>query len=52
MNNQLLNNQLSEEYIREFQDKVNWHMISCYQTLSEELIREFQDKVDWYYISR
>ena len=45
------NIQLSEEFIREFQDKVDWYYISEYQKLSENFIREFQDKVDWYYIS-
>ena len=42
---------LSEDFIREFQDKVNWEYISLYQKLSEEFIREFQDKVNWEYIS-
>ena len=43
---------LSEDFIREFQDKVNWKLISQYQTLSENFIREFKDKVDWDSISR
>jgi len=43
---------LSEEFIREFQDKVNWDCIFTYQKLSEDFIREFQDKVYWYYISK
>ena len=38
---------LSEDFIREFQDKVSWRQISRYQKLSEEFIREFQDKVNW-----
>ena len=42
---------LSEDFIREFQDKIDWHCISIYQKLSEEFIREFQDKVNWYEIS-
>jgi hypothetical protein len=42
---------LSEDFIREFQDKIYWEFISWYQKLSEEFIKEFQDKVDWYYIS-
>ena len=42
---------LSEDFIREFQDKVNWNLISIYQKLSESFIREFQDKVNWYDIS-
>jgi len=38
---------LSEEFIREHQDKVNWFDICYYQALSEDFIREFKDKVDW-----
>lgn len=39
--------QLSEEFIRNYQDKVNWTCISQYQILSEDFIREFADKVNW-----
>jgi len=42
---------LSEDFIREFKDKVVWKEICCYQDLSEDFIREFQDKVDWKVIS-
>jgi hypothetical protein len=42
---------LSEDFIREFQDKVHWFCISEYQKLSEDFIKEFKDKVDWNYIS-
>lgn len=42
---------LSEDFIREYQDKVYWDYISIYQKLSESFIREFRDKVDWYRIS-
>ena len=42
---------LSEDFIREFQNKVNWYLISRCQKLSEEFIREFQEKVDWIEIS-
>ncbi|KKM93264.1 hypothetical protein LCGC14_1210010, partial [marine sediment metagenome] len=35
----------------EFEDKVDWHYVSCYQKLSEDFIREFKDKVDWPYVS-
>ena len=38
---------LSDEFIREFQDRVNWDCISAKQQLSEGFIREFEDKVDW-----
>ena len=42
---------LSEDFIREFKDKVDWNWISKYQHLSEDFIREFTDKVDWSWIS-
>ena len=45
-------NKLSEDFIREFQDKINWKTISATQKLSEEFIIEFKDKVDWEYISK
>ena len=37
---------LSETFIRENKDKVNWDYISRKQTLSEDFIREFKDKVN------
>ena len=42
---------MSEEFIREFKDKVHWVNISYHQKLSEDFIREFQDKVYWVNIS-
>ena len=36
---------LSEDFIREFKDKVDWKCISIRQTLSEELIREFKEYI-------
>jgi hypothetical protein len=42
---------LTEEFIREFQNEVDWELISCHQKLSENFIREFQDKVCWFWIS-
>ena len=41
----------SENFIREFQYRVNWHDISTYQTLSEDFIREFKDRVNWHCVS-
>ena len=41
---------LSENFIREFQNKVNWDSISAHQKLSEPFIREFQDTLNWDYI--
>ena len=45
------NKNLSENFIREFQDNVYWDYISARQKLSEKFIREFKNRVDWYYIS-
>ena len=43
---------LSDELlIQEFQNKVNWYLVSRFQELSEEFIEKFQDKVDWASIS-
>lgn len=45
---------LSEDFIREFQDKVDWFYISLYQNLSEDFKKEFKDygqiqtKKKWY----
>jgi len=38
---------LSEDFIREFQDYVYWFGISYYQELSEEFMLEFKHKLDW-----
>ena len=43
---------LTEDFIREFADKVRWYWISIYQHLSENFIREFKDNVDWDWISK
>ena len=41
------NEKLSEEFIRQFQDKVFWESISMYQELSEDFIREFSTQVQF-----
>jgi len=43
---------LSENFIKEFRNKVSWYYISRRQRLSENFIKEFRNKVSWYYISR
>lgn len=47
----LINQSLSESFIREFQDKVIWTLISAKQKLSEDFIREFRNKVYWRLVS-
>lgn len=42
---------LSEDFIREFQDKVDWWYISSHENLSEIFICEFQNKMNWCTIS-
>ena len=42
---------LTEDFIREFADKVDWYIVSRYQYLSENFIRELKDMVDWSWIS-
>jgi hypothetical protein len=41
---------LSEEFIREFSDKVNWYYISWRHKLSEEFIIEFANEIYFKYI--
>ena len=38
---------LSENFIREFQNKIDWCYITAYQKLSEDFIREFRYLVYW-----
>jgi hypothetical protein len=47
-----VSNNLPEEFIREFKDKVCWGEISALQNLSEEIMRECKDKIVWTNISR
>ena len=42
---------LTEDFIQEFKDKVDWICISRYSHLSEDFIRKFAGRVDWFYIS-
>ena len=39
---------LSEEFIREFKDKVDWCYISEYQDLSENFKEEFKKELNTY----
>ena len=41
---------LSEDFIREFQNKVIWMFISLGQELSENFIKEFENKIDWNHV--
>ena len=38
---------VSEDFIRQFQDYVDWNVVSNHQWLTENFMREFQDKLDW-----
>ena len=41
---------LPEDFIRKFQDKVNWKEISAHRVLSEKFIKEFKHKLDLKYL--
>ena len=45
-------NSLSFYFIRKNKDKVDWELISKYQTLSENFYCEFKDKINWLHISQ
>ena len=51
-NNISKNSKLTEEFIKEFKDKLNWNKISQYQKLSEKFIEEMKDYVVWSKIAR
>jgi hypothetical protein len=38
---------LSEEFLEQFKDYINWRRISVYQKLSESFIRKYKHKFDW-----
>jgi protein tyrosine/serine phosphatase len=40
------NREFTKEFIKKFQDKVDWNEISFYQKLSEEFFEEFQNKIN------
>jgi len=42
---------LSEEFIREFHDRVRWRSIAGFQRVSEAFLREFHDRMDWSSVS-
>ena len=43
--------EMTEEFIDQNKDLVNWNYISANQTLSEPFIEKYADRVNWNYIS-
>jgi len=43
---------LSDDFIRDFQDKLNWSWITANHPLKENFIEEFKDFVDWDAVSQ
>lgn len=41
----------SEDFIRDYDDKVDWTRVSCDMKLSSDFIRDYADKLDWYLVS-
>lgn len=42
----------NEDFMREYQDYLDWEMTSMYQILSESFLLEFKDKVNWNIVSK
>lgn len=42
---------LSEDFMREFKNKLDWYNLSIYQSFSESFIEEFKRRVNWDFIS-
>jgi hypothetical protein len=42
--------ELTEEFIAKYKNKLNWNWISQKQKLTEEFIVEYKNKVYWYWI--
>jgi len=40
------NSDISEDFLREYANKVNWKLLVRYRKLSEDFIMEFKDKLD------
>lgn len=38
---------LSDDFIRDFHEKLNWVCVCKHQSISEDIIREFQDEIGW-----
>ena len=45
-------NVLSADFIREFQDKINWCYVAQSFWLTEKILNEFKDKIDWFYVAQ
>ena len=43
--------ELDEDFLREFQDKLFWWRIPFRQNLSEPFMKEFKDKIYWEWLS-
>ncbi|KAF2905105.1 hypothetical protein ILUMI_01089 [Ignelater luminosus] len=43
--------ELSEEFIRKYKDRVNWFAVSRYQKLSQDFLIEFRDRIKWGVVS-
>ena len=43
------NGKLSEEFMREFKQKIHWRVTYIHQTLSDDFLIELQDTMNWSY---
>lgn len=42
---------LSEDFIEEYKDKLDWGLLSSYQILSDSFIEKYKDLISWNYVS-
>lgn len=45
-------NSLSEDFMNEFGEQLDWGYISNYQKVSENLIKKFKHKINWVHLCR
>ena len=38
---------MSEDFIREFEDRLDWNWISEYQDIGDKFANEFRSRIDW-----
>ena len=43
---------LSEKFMRDYANYLDWGSISVYQTLSENFMKEYKHRLVWYYVTR
>lgn len=48
----ITNQHISEKFLNEIREKINWYNISSYKNISEEFIERWKEDLDWWEVSR